>query len=1376
MKELYQRNIKKKYLLGVSILIVIGVLFTLKDLSTQREKYESLLRNHEYTQHAGLSQEALKQIPKKDRPDLAWEQNFLMTLDPNIGYPPVQRLLTVYEQVQEFRKLKAGIPGDGINNSWVERGPNNVAGRVRALMFDPNDPTSKKVWAGSVSGGLWYNNDITDPNSLWTPVNDFWDNLAVSCIAYDPSNTQIFYVGTGEGWYNSDAVNGAGIWKTVDGGQTWSRISSTNNINFNSVQKIVVNSSGRIIAGTNKGILVSDDGGNNWSNNYSGFISDIELGSGNNVFAGLGRLNTSGLFLKSINNGDSWSDYTSNIGNNLSQERIEIAVAPSNKEIVYAVASDGSNVSWFKRSDNSGLTWTDVAIPKYMTQSCTMSSSDDFTRGQAWYDLILAVHPTSPDTVFVGGIDVNKSTDGGQTWSTITYWTGACASYSHADNHALVFRPGFDNELITGSDGGVSYSPDAGSSTSPSFTVMNKGFNITQFYAGAIHPDALKNYFLAGAQDNGSHQFDAEGIDSTEEVTGGDGAFCFIDQTNPDIQITSYTNNNYYYSKDGGKTFRYLQSDNTGKFINPAAYDNNLHILYSAKDDQSINRISNIEISPSINDISINLGSTASHIKVSPYTTGSSTLFVGTGAGRVFKITNANGDNPTVNEISSSSFPTGNVSCIELGANENELIVTFSNYGVSSVWYTNNGGSTWTEKEGDLPDMPVRWALFNPNNRNEVLLATEVGVWASTNFSDASPNWTPSVSGLANVRTDMLLLRESDNEVLAVTHGRGLFTSNAFSQIDTNTLQAFFSVDGATNIFPGTNVQFEDLSTGNPTSWTWEFEGGTPATSTEQNPVINYKNSGLFQVKLTVTDGTNTDDSIRLAYIKVSENGGWTIQASGFTTASRGIDYISVVDKNIVWAKAYDGANTNNKIKEFTKTTDGGVNWTPGTIDITGEIYPAMIFGLNADTAWVPMYPDSVGTDGGIYITTDGGTSWTKQSSATFTGADAFANVVYFWNKDEGFCMGDPNGGYFEIYTTTDGGNNWTRVPQANIPANQNQEYGTVGQFCVGEDGTVFFNTTNGRIFISEDKGLNWSVVNSPINDRIRIAFSDRDKGFVMNPQDLSQAYYTIDGGVNWTQVNTQNLFGSYVQYIKGTYGRMYISSSAASGASGASYSIDGGKTWRLFDELNGQQCLAVGFDDMTTGWIGQFNASETQGGILKYIGPSTIPDFSISSDPVLENPITFTDNTLTIKDTSTYYWSFGENASPDTANTKGPHDVTYSIKGLKTITLTVNGQTIIKEVGIYPTSIEEHKANYELLIYPNPNNGMFTLRANTEKAGNLYVQIFNMNGQVVYMNRFSKNSGLSEFTIQLTDIKTGVYIMKVMNGQNFDIQRLIIK
>ena len=88
-----------------------------------------------------------------------------------------------------------------------------------------------------------------------------------------------------------------------------------------------------------------------------------------------------------------------------------------------------------------------------------------------------------------------------------------------------------------------------------------------------------------------------------------------------------------------------------------------------------------------------------------------------------------------------SSFPNATVSCIEIGADEDELLVTFSNYGVTSIWYSNDGGSSWESKEGDFPDMPLRWALFNPQNRSEVILATDLGVWSTTDISTSSPQW-----------------------------------------------------------------------------------------------------------------------------------------------------------------------------------------------------------------------------------------------------------------------------------------------------------------------------------------------------------------------------------------------------------------------------------------------------------------------------------------------------------------------------------------------------------------------------------------------------------------------------------------------------------
>ncbi|MGB1003997.1 MAG: GEVED domain-containing protein [Salibacteraceae bacterium] len=756
----------------------------------KRIKYEQFINAHQFNRRVSSSD--LDKIPKKDRPDLAFEQNFLATMDPATGKPEIDRLFPVMEMTKKLQQNTLRTPGSA-TSPWVERGPNNVAGRTRAIAWDPT--STNKVWAGGVSGGLWYNSNITSSSSSWVSVNDFWDNISVSAIAFDPNNSNIIYVATGESYANAN--RGAGIWKSTNGGNSFSQLSSTSSFYYIN-DMVVRNESGTSVIyaavsrayyggswqGAGAGLQRSTNGGTSWNQvmpNVSGSAlvpTDLDIASDNQLWVGTGdnAYGNGGGRVYASTNGTTYSlKHTHS-----SAGRVTLACAPSNANYVYALFEYNSELDAIKVTTNDGTTWSSKSEPNDADPGIP---SNDFTRGQAWYDLTIDVDPLNMNTVLIGGIDLFKTTNGGTSWTQITHWYGGFGYDNvHADQHAIVYKPGSSSKVIFGNDGGVAYSSNMNQSN-PTTNHRNKDYNVTQYYACAIHPTAGSNSYLAGSQDNGTQQYSAVGMNSTTEVMGGDGAFCHIDQTNGSYQSAQYVYNVVDHSTNGFSTSSAVLNDqNTGRFINPSDLDDNQNILYLYRTLTSLYKITGFQSgSPVSSTVNIStLYSSASCLKVSPYTTSSSTLFVGTTSGRLFKITNANGS-PTKTEITGNSFPTGSISCIEFGQNESQIIVTFSNYGVSSVWYTTNGGSSWTAKEGNLPDMPIRWALFNPLNYNEVILATEVGVWASTNFSQSNPTWTASNSGLANCRVDMLQLRTSDNQVIAATHGRGLFSSDGFT-------------------------------------------------------------------------------------------------------------------------------------------------------------------------------------------------------------------------------------------------------------------------------------------------------------------------------------------------------------------------------------------------------------------------------------------------------------------------------------------------------------------------------------------------------------------------------------------------------------------
>lgn len=811
----------------------------LQDLYSKYDK--GLKKQHKFSKSAGIP------------PNLYNEEDYKRTMDPVTGETNFYKLAQLNKDIVEGRyaptKPMSFINGSGsstnkiVNEPWVERGPYSVGGRTRAIMYDPNDPTGKRVFAGGVSGGLWVNQDPSVSTNEWTPLSTFWANTSISSIAYDPNNPQIIYVGTGEA-STSDAI-GSGIWKSTNGGSTWTQIFTippvytsgtvrSGNFYINDIK--VRNNAGvsEVYAGVSgnyndgvwqglsqAGLYKSTDGGTTFVKNTSllalntttnttsttGYsIQQIEIGADNSVWVSTrssrySNIDSGGRILKSAD-GNTFSEVY-NVGNSGARVNFTLSRADANK--VYAFMQGANSTTEpirIAKSTDGGTTWqaSNDTTPTIVLPTATDTSipANDFTRGQSFYDLIIATDPLDDNTVYIGGIDLYKSINGGASWTQISKWSNnnnmaqLQVSIVHADQHEIVFNP-FNNystnQMMFGNDGGIYFAANKNNfATTTGFSARNTRYNVTQFYSAMLNP--IKNpadeELLAGAQDNGSWWLygapQTNNFLTSQSATSGDGMYTeYDDQDN--YEIASYVYNNHYLLLSTG-TYYIIGSSNRnayGHFANEIALDRTNNVFYSYRSGLSIFRTPGLSTtSTTFTNTTVTLGTAQTNeqiswMKVSPYTTASTTLFVGTNLGRVLKVTNANTTSFATSFLTTPAA--GTISDIEFGANENEIIVTLSNYNLTSIFYSTDGGATWQNKEGNLPDMPVRTVLRNPDDANEVIIGTEMGVWGTTNFLSASPTWASITGNIGNVRVTNLDYRPATRTVLVSTYGRGAWTT-----------------------------------------------------------------------------------------------------------------------------------------------------------------------------------------------------------------------------------------------------------------------------------------------------------------------------------------------------------------------------------------------------------------------------------------------------------------------------------------------------------------------------------------------------------------------------------------------------------------------
>jgi photosystem II stability/assembly factor-like uncharacterized protein len=314
---------------------------------------------------------------------------------------------------------------------------------------------------------------------------------------------------------------------------------------------------------------------------------------------------------------------------------------------------------------------------------------------------------------------------------------------------------------------------------------------------------------------------------------------------------------------------------------------------------------------------------------------------------------------------------------------------------------------------------------------------------------------------------------------------------------------------------------------------------------------------------------------------------------------------ISIVDDNVVWVS---GANNTVPItSKWSRSLDTGLTWQEGDIDLGNHnLAVSSIHALSASKAFVSVYSTNPGDFGGVWVTGDSGTTWTKQPTALYNSVDSFANFIYFFDANNGVVAGDPENGYFEIYVTSDSGANWIRVPSANIPTLLAGEYGYTLKF-EARDNSVWFGTNKGRLFKSDNKGWNWVAYQSPMadfdnsdpHDNGDFAFKNQNDGLLMSEN--YELWKTADGGATWTPIvlvpDNDNAFNFNIECVPQTTNAYFGWGEhlQLSPARSSTYTLDGGLSWNsLFDEIPRVNPLYAKFKSGTVGFcIGYENLNE---------------------------------------------------------------------------------------------------------------------------------------------------------------------------------------
>jgi PKD repeat protein len=773
------------------------------------------------------------------------------------------------------------------NGTWSFIGPSQTptsgggAGRATCMVLD----NSNNVLIGAPAGGLWRRNGTN-----WSTNTDQLSYLGISDILINPTNNNAMYAATGD----ADAGDAIciGVIKSVDGGVNWTSAGLTNASRIYKIMHAPTDFN-KIIAATNLGVFYTTNGGTTWTQSTTGGTTltahDIEFKPTN---ANTIYMVSANNFWTSTDGGISFANTGTAAGlPTTGNNRRAIAVTGANDNYIYMLASRSDNSGFHSlwRSTDAGGTFTKmkdglaVGAPNLLGWSNT--GNDAASGGQGWYDLSIAVHPANADIVYTGGVNIWMSVDGGTNFAINGHWTGSGAPYVHADIHALEFDAA--GNLYACSDGGIFY--NTSTFGSPNWTDLSNGLQIAQMYRLGVS-QTNDGLVITGWQDNGTNLRNSS-VSNWRRVIGGDGFESAIDPTNASIMFGELYYGAIYKSTNGGTGFSTIvNSGGTAGTIsadgpwltNYVIAPSNPNIMYVGKSNVFRNTNGGTGGAASWT-AAVGIPSGAIYaLAVAP--TNENTVYTAIG-GNMYVTTD--GTNYT---LRNAGLPGGTITYIAISNTPAEAYCTVNSGTGNTVFKTINAGVSWTNITGNLPNISPQCIALDVNSPTKQLYVGHLnGIYTK---NDTMVAWVLFDNALPNTEVTELEIVYSSSKIKAATYGRGAWESDLFSPVVAGpclTVPTANFTSNTVSVCPTETVTFSNTTASCATAtYSWSFPGGTPATSTAQNPTVTYNTSGAYAVTLiaTNTNGSNTKTTTNYLTVKPTSLQGGSISADKTTICS----------------------------------------------------------------------------------------------------------------------------------------------------------------------------------------------------------------------------------------------------------------------------------------------------------------------------------------------------------------------------------------------------------------------------------------------------------------------------------------------------------